>query len=510
MMTSQAQQALVFPAIFLGCTVLGCAVLGCMPCGAQVPSMFNERDDQYRLLGLKRAKEAFEIARVQFERQDELYRSDLVPESKLDDARRQLSEAEVNYQQSLLAVLFEQQYVAVMGAVKYQNGDGRKHVRLALDNTSGGGAELKRLVKLGDELFESLGADVIHDVYVSLTNDDGAIISQPYEAKLEELRYGEPASIDFALLQDLDAVTVQLAYGKNAQRSVKIFLQKDESVDRVVVQSEQFSQEVELGASATFDLTLELFSGRTDTYKLEVVGLPEEIHRYFVDPTGGARLSQFKFTESTQTRRAGLQVFLPDRDSEAVAANEPIPFWVLVIPRRRMEDVGALRGRTWTQEDVDALGVGAVRLELVPRGVGQLRVKAPILYFRTDPGAPVEVALDVVNEGTRRLDNVEVTVDPPLQWAKEVDPPVVTSLGIGEEKTVRLLLTPPESASVGKYETRIRTTSFSDNQPIEAEDKTVTVEIKPQVSVAPSVVLILALIGLILGVVVFGVRLARR
>lgn len=71
-------------------------------------------------------------------------------------------------------------------------------------------------------------------------------------------------------------------------------------------------------------------------------------------------------------------------------------------------------------------------------------------------------------------------------------------------------LQPPPDAAVGKYETRVRTTSFSDNQPIEAEDKTVSVEIQPEVSVLPSLVLILTLIGVVLGIVVFGVRLARR
>ena len=471
---------------------------------------FNERDDQYRLLGLKRAKDAFEIAQVQYGRQDELYRRELISQEVLDNSRRSLSEAEVNYQQSLLAVLFEQQYVAVMAAVKYQNGDGRKHVRLQLENTSGGGAELKRLVQFDDELFRSLQSDIVHDVYVSLSNADGAIISQPYEAKLEELRYGTPAKVDFALLQDVDSVTVQLAYGKSAQRSVKIFLQKDESVDRVVVQSEQFSQEIELGASATFDMTLELFSASNDTYKLEVVGLPDEIHRYFVEPASGARLSQFKFTESTRTRAAGLQVFLPDRDSKSVPVDRPIPFWVLVIPRAERAKLGDLDTKTWSEAEITELGVGAVRLELVPRGVGELRVKAPILYFQADPGMPVEVSLDLINEGTRRLDNIELEIDPPFGWAKSVEPAIVASLGIGEEKTLRLFLTPPDDVVVGKYETRIRTTSFADSQPIEAEDKMVTVEIKPQVSVLPSVLLITSLIAVILGVVVFGVRLARR
>ncbi|MEM7584143.1 MAG: NEW3 domain-containing protein [Acidobacteriota bacterium] len=485
---------------------------------AQSGTFFNQRDDQYRLLGLKRAKDAFELARNKLERQQDLFDAGMTSQSRLDEVQREHSEAEVNYQQSLLAVLFEQQYVAVMGAVKYQAEDGRKHVRLRLENTSGGGAELAHLIDTEDALFRSLKPDVIHDVYVSLANDEGAIISQPYEAKLEELRYREAGTIDFALLQDVDAVTVRLAYGSSGQRSVKIFLQKDASVDRVVVQSEQFSQEVELGASASFDLTLELFSGRTDTYKLEVVGLPEQIHRYFEDPASGARLSQFKFTESTQTRRAALEVFLPDRDSEAVPINQPIPFWVLVVPQNRAASLEALierkrgiaGGANVSAEEIAELDVGHVRLELVPRGVGRLRVKAPMLYFPTAAGEEVEVRLDVINEGTRRLDNVEVTADTPMLWTKRIDPPVIERLEIGEERTVSLLLSPPEGATIGKYETRIRTTSFSDNQPIEADDKTVSVEIQPEVRVAPSLILILLLIALVLGIVIFGVRLARR
>ncbi len=478
--------------------------------GAQSGTFFNERDDQYRLLGLKRAKDAFDLARSQLDRQQEIFSAGLLSQSRLDETRRAWSEAEVNYQQSLLAVLFEQQYVAVMEAVKYQADDGRKHVRLQLENTSGGGAELAHLIETEDTLFQSMKPDLIHDVYVSLANDDGAIISQPYEAKLEELRYRQPGTIDFSLLQDVDAVTVRLTYGNSGQRSVKIFLQKDASVDRVVVQSEQFSQEVELGASASFDLTLELFSGRTDTYKLEVVGLPPQIHRYFKDPGSNARLSQFKFTESTQTRSAALEVFLPDRDSSSVPINEPIPFWVLVVPRQSIETLGELEDRTWTAQEIATLGVGHVRLELVPRGVGRLRVKAPILYFPTAAGEEVVVRLDLINEGTRRLDNVEVTADPPLRWTKAIDPPLIESLAIGEERTVSLRLQPPADAAVGKYETRIRSTSFSDNQPIEAEDKTVSVEVQASVSVAPSLMLILMLIAFVLGIVIFGVRLARR
>ena len=357
-------------------------------------------------------------------------------------------------------------------------------------------------------------ADTGFDVtrHESEPTSDRSIFAREFgePSKLEELRYGAPAAIEFGLLQDLDSLTVLLTYGKGSQRAVKVFLQKDASVDRVVVQSEQFSQEVELGASAEFDLTLELFSGDTDTFKLAVVDLPKEINRYFKDPGSSARLSQFKFTGSTQTRSAALQVFLPDRAVAEVAVDRPIPFWVLVIPRHLAADLGDLEQRTWNVESIAELGIGAVRLELVPRGVGELRVKAPQLYFPIRSGEVVIAEIELVNEGTRRLDNIEITADPPLGWDKEILPALVPSLEVGEEARVELRLRPPAEAPVGKYEIRIRSTSFSDNQPIEGEDKTVSVEIRPQVQIAPSVFLIGTMVMLILGVVVAGVRLSRR
>ena len=49
----------------------------------------------------------------------------------------------VNYQQSLLAALFEDQYVSVRKAVKQRDENGRKSVHLEIENSSGGGAELE-------------------------------------------------------------------------------------------------------------------------------------------------------------------------------------------------------------------------------------------------------------------------------------------------------------------------------------------------------------------------------
>ena len=136
--------------------------LCCGLCGrthAQSGTFFNQRDDEYRLLGLKRAKEAYEAARADFDRQQELFNKGHITQADLDRAHVELSDAEVNYQQSLLAVLFERQHVTVQSAVKYYADDGTRHVKITVANVSGGGAEFRKLVKLEDELFRSLQPD---------------------------------------------------------------------------------------------------------------------------------------------------------------------------------------------------------------------------------------------------------------------------------------------------------------------------------------------------------------
>lgn len=477
---------------------------------AQTYNAFNQRDDQYRLLGLKRAKEAYDVARSEYERQKSLFEKELITQVELDRARGVFVDAEVNYQQSLLAVLFEEQYISVQLAVKYHDADGSRRVSLTLANTSGGSEEFRKLINIEDKLFRSLQPDIIHNVYVSLMNDGNAIIGQPYEIKLNELHYGAPQKVDFALLQDLDAVTVFMIYGNGSQRSMKIFLQKDASVNRVAVQSEQFSQEVELGSSAYYDLTLELFSGTNNTFTLEAVNLPEQISRYFKNETGQVRLRQVKFTESGRTKKAILQITLPDRASDKVSMDQSIPFYVLALPDDKLQDIDEVASRIWTEDELKALDVGYVRLELIPRGKGELNVRAPQLYHTILPDESAEMTIELVNEGSRRLDHLEIKADPPLNWTKEIIPSIIPSLDIGEEAKIKLKFTPPDDIAVGKYEVRIQTSALSSGQPINGTDKIATIEIRARANIIGTALIVIFILAIVGGVVTYGVRLSRR
>ncbi len=485
------------------------AALGIGSALAQSPFP-NARDDSYPLLGLKRAKSTYERAQSELSRIEELYKKDLVSLQDYENAKNTFADAEVNYQQSLLVLLFEQQFVSISNAVKNQDESGRKTVKVTLANTSSATAEFAQIIDSEDDIFRSLQPDVINNIYVSLSNDDGAIISSPYEVKLQSLVTGEPKSVDFELLQDVDEVTVNIIYGNGASRSPKVFLRKDASANKVLIQSEQFSQELELGSSATFGLSLELFSGVDNTYKLETVNLPQSVTRYFNESGGQARLSQIRFTESTNTRDANLQISLPDRPTDDVLMDAPISFFVLAIPRDRLEEFNTRRNETWSHEEIEALNVGYARLELIPRGVGRLVVKAPQLYNNTLANQPVEFTFQVVNEGSRRLDNIEFEIDTPFEWEKNIEPAIISELDIREEQTVKITLTPPADISVGRYETRMRSTSLSDSQPVNGEDKSFTVEITAEASFFGTAIILLLILGLVSGLVYFGVKLSRK
>jgi len=476
---------------------------------SQSATNFNQRDDQYRLLGLKRAKAVYESAKADYDRAEKLYENNMISEQEFLRTRHLMTDAEVNYQQSLLAVIFEEQYVSVVKAVKYQTADGDKHVRVTLANTSGG-AEYNKIIKVDDELFRSLQPDVVNDVYVSLLNNDDAIISQPYEYKIETLRFGRPVTIDFALLQDVDMAKVNIAFSNGKQRTPKIYLQKDDTADRVLVQSEQFSQEVDLGSSAVFDLSLELFSGRENTFKLEAVNLPKQITRYFIDPDNNARLSSFKFTERTNSRNAGLQVFLPERPGGEIEIGKPIPFYILVIPRSKLGLLADKQDKIWTQEEIKKLNAGFVKLELVPGGTGKILVQAQQLYHTAQKDQSVSAKMNIRNEGSRRLNNIKIEADLPLNWKKNLHPDVIESLEIGEEKTVELSFIPPQDVSVGRYEIRVRSTALTDDKAVDGEDKTFTIEILSEANVLGTLAVVLLIVGVIAGIVVFGIRLTRK
>lgn len=118
--------------------------------------------------------------------------------------------------------------------------------------------------------------------------------------------------------------------------------------------------------------------------------------------------------------------------------------------------------------------------------------------------------LTVYNDGTRRLDNIKVRADVPLNWISSVAPDLISSLQPGKEEIVGVTITPPSDVSVGDYEATIKTESFASNRKVESEDKKIRIHIAASTNILGTAVLVILLVGVLVGVVVFGVRLSRK
>ncbi len=477
--------------------------------GAQIQT---QESQSMKLLRLKSAQLSLDQTKADFERALKLKEEGLISEAEFSKTQTIYLQAQVEYQQALINFMGSEARISVSSAVKYQDRSGKKHVRVALRYSS---KELKELAKLNisaEDLFPLDFMKEIKDVYVSLLSE-GKIISDPYEKTVASLPLESEREVTFQLLKDVENLDVSVSYsGKTEVTSV--FLQKGVSANMVTVNSAQFSQEADLESAATYDLSLEKFSGEANIFKLEVVNLPQQITYEFSDPQTQARLSQIKFSEGVTSLKLSLKLYLPKNADDDVVIDKPIEFHVLALASDQSANLlDLLKNRTDSRvstEDIEKLRAGAARLEIIPRGVPRVEVQALNLYHEIRVGDSVEMNVTVRNTGTRMLNNVRVYCDLPLNWRVEIEPDLIAILEQNKDEVVKIRFIPPPDVSVGDYEPKIRTDSIADNRSVESEDKIVRVHISSKANVLGITILILLLVGLLVGIVIFGIKLTRR
>jgi len=469
------------------------------------------QDQATLLLDLKRARASYDIAKQRLENDLKLFENKAISESEYNNSKNEMLKAEVEYQKLILKVLAQSSYVIVERAVKYQNRQGQRRVKVTLRSTMEGNREyLDQFEEYFDVITPEMRTNRIYNIFISLINlEDKTIIGTPYEVRIPSLELGMAAEADFGLLRDVESLQISLNYeGRKDQKN--IYLEKDAGTNLVDINSTQFSQEADLGSQATYELILERFSASDDVYQLTVLNLPRQISYDFIESETNARLSQIRFRQGVNTMRLSLRTYLPDRDDEQVVIDEPIVFQALVLTREENERIATMKNRPVNESELETVSGGRVKLELIPRGVGRIEVRAPSLYHEITVGETVEMDVTVRNIGTRRLDNVKILTDNPFNWRSTIDPDLIKSLDPENEVIVHLTFVPPEDVGVGAQEIKIKTEAIANNRAVETEDKTVRIQVLSRTPVLWTTVLILALVGLIIGIVVFGIRISRR
>ena len=470
----------------------------------------QQESQSLKLLTLKKAQLYVEQTKGEFERALALKEKGLVSEQEFVQKRTAHLQAQVSYQEALINFMGSEARISVASAVKYQDNDGKKHVRVSLRYSS---RELKELAKLNidaKDLFPLDFLQEIKDVAVSLRSE-GKIISDPYEKTISSLSLEQEEEVTFKLLKDVENLDINVFYSGKYE-ATSVYLQKGISANMVTVNSAQFSQEADLESEATFDLSLEKFSGEANIFRLRVVNLPQQITYEFLDPQSQARLSQIKFTEGITSMQLSLKLYLPKNADEQIVIDKPIDFYCLALDDEQSSQLTQLMagGKAFDPKEIKNLGAGNVKLELIPRGVGRVEVLALSLYHEIKVGDHINMEVQVKNTGTRRLDNIRVYTDLPLNWHSEIKPDLIASLEQGKEETVNIEFVPSEDVSVGDYEPKIKTECIADNRRVESEDKIVRIHISGKTNVLGIVLLVLFLVGILVGIVIFGIKLTRR
>src|SRR5512136_2146793 len=305
-----------------------------------LPAMAQQESQTMKLLSLKRAQLTLENNKGDFDRALKLREQGLMSEEDFSRTRTAYLQAQVDYQQALINFMGSEARISVASAVKYQDAAGKKYVRVTLRYSSKELKELDRLNISARDLFPLDFMKEIKDVSISLRSE-GKIISDPYEKTMAALPLETEQDVTFQLLKDVENLDINVFYsGKDETTSV--YLQKGVSANIVTVNSAQFSQEADLESQATYDLSLEKFSGEANVFKLEAVNLPQQITTEFSDPTTNARLSQIKFSEGVTSLKLQLKLYLPKNPDERVVLDKPLEFYVLALDNDQTEKLRGL------------------------------------------------------------------------------------------------------------------------------------------------------------------------
>jgi uncharacterized membrane protein len=461
------------------------------------------------LLDLKKVRADYEVSKRKYENDVKLYEEKALALNDLNRSKNELLSREVDYQKLILKLISQQSYITVEQAVKYRNERGDRKVKVTLKSALEGNEEyLNQFREHFDVFTPEIRSGKIYNIYVSLVdNESKTIIGSPYEFRLPFIELGKTGTADFELLKDVEALTVSLNYN-NKKDEKNIYLKKGGSSNIIDIAAMQFSQETDLSSSAAYQLSLERFSTSDDIYRMVIINLPRQITYDFTD--GGSKVSQIRFAQGVNVKKLTLQIYLPDRDDEQVVINKPIHFQVLALTNA---EYGKLEGKNLeniTVADLKVTVSGEEQLEIIPRGKGKIEVRANSLYHEITTGQEVSMDITVRNGGRRRLDNIKISAEKPLGWQTVVTPDVIKSLDPEKEATVNIRILPPEDGGVGAQEVKIKTEALADNRKVETEDKTVRIQVNAATSVWGTILLISALLGLIGGIVWFGIKLSKK
>jgi hypothetical protein len=490
--------------------------------------MLNELSLREAMVTLETEKEKHDRYESQYKNSLELFKKKYISQLELDtalslytQAQQTLKSAEIQLEQTKLGFLANATHITIMEAKKYYDPNNRRMLDLVLKNTSNlalaesalGATESESQLQSEWQSPEQIRAllDIENIIVSIISNTSQSSIGKPYEQIIPVLPYGEKVELKFVLLAaDVEEAGIKLKY-LDQDTIESIFLEKESLQDKPTVFASQFSVEGQLGTDIGFDLVLEMLVTEDNNFSLVVTNMLPQINCSFIE--GGARITSVRFSEEVSKHNLRLNVSIPQK-LDVGLIDKKIDFQAWIVTTAQLEKIGELRRQYAPKiipaNELDAIDAARVDLILIPKGTGRLEILINNLFEEIKPQQDVNIRADLHNDGTLTLFNIIPEISPPLGWEAQVEPKNIKQLLPNEKQQINIHLQPGADVGVGEYEAQIEARGQSGSEVIDAIEKRLKVRISAQTNIMATLLLVGGLVILIVGIVVFGVKLSRR
>jgi hypothetical protein len=471
-------------------------------------------------VNLDSAKSEMDRAKADFDQTQRLFNEKVYAIDELNQARQTYERAALAYtratidlEKTRLDFLNSATLVTILEAKKYRTDDGEVMASVTIRNDSDLGKArviMGKDAKLSDDDLASLLK--VDNIIVTLRGT-GAIVGDPFQHMVKELKLGQEAKLDYELLDtDLNVVTVNIEF-LGVVRPYTVFLKKEALQDLPTIMSTQYAQEGELGSKIRYDLELERLARTDQSFSLSVLNLPSEITFAFLDPSSSARITQVKFTRKIWKQRLDFEVSVPEKLPQDMV-DSSISFHLLVARKKHQKAIYELskkhRDSKIPAEDIAKIQANKVELILIPKGTGELDLIIGNSFKEVQQNSPVTFKFNAMNSGTLALRRVTTELELPIDWEGSLEPAEVELLEPDTKRTITATITPPPGVTVGEYALTIRCEGHAGIETVEAEDKDFNVRISPESNVTATAILVAVLIGLVLAIAIASVKISRR
>ncbi len=481
--------------------------------------LLNRLETRQAQLRLEQARTAMKRAQVNREEIERLFDEKIETIDTLNAARQHYEEARLDFEQAQidlqktrLEFLKGATLVTVVDAKKYRGPEGEVMVSVRIRNDSDIDKARVAMGAEGTDREKLASLLKIDNIIVSLRAD--AIIGDPFQRIVPELRYGEEATLTYRLLKrTVDQLTVTIAFLESV-KEYTVFLKKEATQDLPSINSTQYAQQGQLGTKVRYDLELERLAKTEQSFSLVVLNLPRELPFVFLDPGSGAHITQLKFSNDISKQSLQFEVSIPAKlEEDLIDAN--IDFTILVTRQQELRTIYALR-KQYEDDPIPADAIAKLKgnkaqLILIPKGTGKLDLVLGNLFKEIQQGTPeATIKFNVLNSGTLALRRISPSVDPPLEWEATLAPREVELLDPGDKKMVVLTLVPPPAVPVGEYTLTLACEGHAGSDTVEAAEKDITVRIRRKSNITGTLMLVAILVILVLAIAVASVKISRR